>query len=438
MKVPISQMRKIFSLRTNQVVPYMVRRLRTLGFKCTPDYHGNLLAVRKTGSNITPIPMVNAHIDTVHSADGPRYRKVREDDDAPIWWHHFDEFNSPHTTKPKRVYCDTSKGVFWSPDGLGGDDRNGVIACLDLAQRYTGDMVVFLCDQEESGCIGSSRFNYTTLPPISFNVTMDRRGNADLVTSIRHNQRLCASGWWDLAHPIATSYGYKECNGASSDAQSIADQGISSINMSIGYYSPHTTNEYTVVKDLANGVEMVLNFLNNIPHTKQYKAPKPTPPKPITNTTIKKRGNKGRQNSRGITKHCCGIDYVAYGWWHPRTQKFYTWIDGPLKAKDLGWHSVRKRLFDMGVLKAHKYRAVINDDYIEKLPTSPKPNPSLPAVYSEGKLYCPHCYNDVTTFKDCGDVTCSMCWKQIDTINTTTPASYIANQQVNKVLKNKA
>ena len=43
-------------------------------------------------------------------------------------------FKSP----PRNIYFDTDKGVIWSPEGLGADDRAGVFAILNILKKgYT-------------------------------------------------------------------------------------------------------------------------------------------------------------------------------------------------------------------------------------------------------------------------------------------------------------
>ena len=135
-------------------------------------------------------------------------------------------------------------------EGLGADDKNGIWCALKCLERYDTLKVAFFVE-EETGCYGSSQTDMDFLKDCRFVLQPDRRGYKDLITHI---------GWTDLCSDEflkATGYeqfGYQETEGAMTDILALKENGleVSCINLSCGYYEPHTDNEFTVKADLMN------------------------------------------------------------------------------------------------------------------------------------------------------------------------------------------
>jgi len=62
-----------------------------------------------------------------------------------------------------------------------------------------------------------------------------------------------------------SQFGYKETEGAMTDVEVLKEQGlsVSCINLSCGYYEPHTDCEFTVKLDLLNCLAYVENIIDN-------------------------------------------------------------------------------------------------------------------------------------------------------------------------------
>ncbi|TXT66026.1 MAG: hypothetical protein BAJALOKI3v1_50024 [Promethearchaeota archaeon] len=171
--------------------------------------------------------------------------------------------------KPKIKF---ENGVFSSElknCGIGADDRAGcaiVWALKDLGHS------IFIADGEESGCVAS---NYaSSIPEINdmlqdhqFMIEFDRRGSNDLV-------------FYDVGTKEFKSWcqhqfdGYKTNTGSFTDISVLAKK-ICGVNISIGYYSQHTSRETLVYSQWLNTLEKSRKVLSqkNIPkfELKRYK-----------------------------------------------------------------------------------------------------------------------------------------------------------------------
>lgn len=142
-----------------------------------------------------------------------------------------------------------SEGVKWvsitgaklsSPQGIGGDDRAGVFAVLELAKKH--GCAVLLTEDEEIGCVGANKFTLSkhvdaVAEGVKFIIELDRRGDRDAVFYD------CAND--DFTRLILSTGYYKEAIGSYSDISVIAPYiGVAGVNLSIGYYNAHTLGEY--------------------------------------------------------------------------------------------------------------------------------------------------------------------------------------------------
>ena len=69
-------------------------------------------------------------------------------------------------------------------------------------------------------------------------------------------------------------FGYKETDGLMTDIEQLKEQGlnVSCVNLSCGYYEPHTDNEYTDKKDLLNCLRFIEHIISNCKKTYRHKA----------------------------------------------------------------------------------------------------------------------------------------------------------------------
>lgn len=229
---------------------FLQRHLEQIpGVRYCIDHAGNLYAVK--GKSET-YPCVVAHMDEVHYRPQTGYEVVSLHDNIVLG------YNSVHNT-----FC-----------GIGADDKNGIWVALKCLERYDALKCVFFT-QEERGCIGSQQADMEFFQDCRFVLQCDRRGNSDMVVNI-DGTALCSK---EFIHDVkAGKHGYKRSTGFLSDVAALKRKGlaVSCVNLSCGYYEPHTDREYTVVRDLQKCFEFVCHIIetctNVYAHT--YKPPK--------------------------------------------------------------------------------------------------------------------------------------------------------------------
>ncbi len=140
-------------------------------------------------------------------------------------------------------------------EGLGADDKNGIWIALKCLEKYDCLKIAFFV-QEEVGCIGSSQADLSFFDNCRYIIQPDRRGHNDLVTSICW-MPLCSKDFIKDIKPH--KFNYIETEGMTTDVGELKSRGleISCINLSCGYYEPHTDQEFTVKKDILNCLAFV-------------------------------------------------------------------------------------------------------------------------------------------------------------------------------------
>lgn len=156
-------------------------------------------------------------------------------------------------------------------EGLGADDKNGIWVALKCLKKYPKLKCVFFVE-EEIGCRGSSQAEMKFFEDARYVIQCDRQGHADLISNISGTE-LCSNDF--LLDTDYGKFGYSICEGLMTDVLTLKEQelAVSCVNMSCGYYEPHTDQEYTVKKDLwncLNFVEHIINACNTVyPHKYQ-------------------------------------------------------------------------------------------------------------------------------------------------------------------------
>jgi hypothetical protein len=157
----------------------------------------------------------------------------------------------------REVYKDEKAQVIWSPDGLGADDRAGVLAIISIiADTREYRPWIFLTTNEEHGGIGASILaeEIEEIPPIKFLIELDRAGKDDCV-------------FYDCGNADFQKYiekfGFKTQKGSFSDISFIMPVwGICGVNLSIGYEDEHTLAERLYIKHWDETVRKVKHILS--------------------------------------------------------------------------------------------------------------------------------------------------------------------------------
>lgn len=225
----------LFKILKTQSTTYKTHRMQRLIRSeipnTTKDKYGNIYAVHDP-----LLPFVVCHIDTVHA--------IQNGELTPIQIGRNVTGINAHTMRQS---------------GIGGDDKCGIYAAITLYKEGIANAAFFL--DEEYGCLGSYAADMSIFEHTPYCLQADRKGNADLVTDICGG--MVSKAFKKALKPIIANYGYSFTFGGMTDVMALRDNGIgvSCVNMSAGYYNPHSDSEYIDLDDLDNCVEMMRDIL---------------------------------------------------------------------------------------------------------------------------------------------------------------------------------
>jgi hypothetical protein len=151
---------------------------------------------------------------------------------------------------------------------LGGDDKCGIFIALELA-RLLPDMPfkILFTIKEEIGCVGISHFvknNPSWFDDVCYSLTIDRRGGDNLLWS-QLGTRSCSNDFASRLAMIGIRCGIpiKIEDGSLADVVHIRELVPESVNVSAGYYSPHSTDEYIKLLDVVKIIQWLCKFIKN-------------------------------------------------------------------------------------------------------------------------------------------------------------------------------
>lgn len=210
------------------------------------DKAGNIFNI-----GVKNVPLLSSHMDTVEKTMDSKLMEFVK------------IYETPKLTMLKGI------GI------IGGDDKCGVYTILHLLATMPKDSFNFVFStQEESGCVGIRSFIESHGDVVKSNcrygLILDRRGGGDIIC--KENNYGTKVFEDDLAL-IGKEFGFKPERGATSDADVISAK-ISCANLSMGYYNPHTGQEYVNLDELENTIEFVKYCVENLKNT--YVAPEKT------------------------------------------------------------------------------------------------------------------------------------------------------------------
>lgn len=203
--------------------------------KWSMDSYGNITV---TSSSKKEVPAFCCHLDTVHK-------------DAPA------------------ITCiDNNVLVSFNDHGVGGDDKCGIVACLELLRKVPCKVIFFR--EEERGCIGSSRYDTSSLRDNLYLIEIDRKGASDLIFNSGGSQ-LCSDQFKTAIKAVFSDY--KAAQGICTDVNVLGDANINMMNISCGYYNPHTKKEYVVLSDLEKTIKNLAKFARLYKYKEEYVRP---------------------------------------------------------------------------------------------------------------------------------------------------------------------
>ena len=202
------------------------------------DDYGNITV---TNTDKKEVPAFCCHLDTVHGkAPAPRLIK----DDILI------SFNG---------------------GGIGGDDKCGIVACLELLENVECKCIFFR--EEERGALGSREYDAETLKDNLYQIEIDRCNAGDLIF------KACGTALCDKQFKKEVKkyfpHGQDE-TGALTDVVVLGKAGINMMNLSSGYYNPHTPEEYVVLSELQLNINCLIAMAKEYKEKRNYERTKAT------------------------------------------------------------------------------------------------------------------------------------------------------------------
>lgn len=158
-----------------------------------------------------------------------------------------------HKESPKTILYSKDGNTIMSLEGIGGDDRCGIIMILEILQKY--DCSVVFLEDEEIGCVGARKFCKAgiDLGDINYAVEFDRKGGNDYVFYKDYNK--------DFEAHIK-KFGFVKATGSCSDISHIAPTfKIEAVNISCGYYCPHCWYEYVKLDEMYDIIERATKMI---------------------------------------------------------------------------------------------------------------------------------------------------------------------------------
>ena len=153
------------------------------------------------------------------------------------------------------MYYDQRKGVMWSPEGLGADDRAGIYMILQIVQSGLRPSIILTTDEERGG-LGAQKLAKTDcpVPSLRYMIQLDRHGANDCV-------------FYDCANSdfidYIESFGFSEAVGSFSDISFLMPAWkICGVNLSVGYNDEHSTSETLNVNWMYRTLEIVKRMLS--------------------------------------------------------------------------------------------------------------------------------------------------------------------------------
>ncbi|WP_459187674.1 hypothetical protein ACGE0T_16395 [Parabacteroides sp. APC149_11_2_Y6] len=144
--------------------------------------------------------------------------------------------------------------------GLGADDKNGIYIALRLLQSLPILKVSFFVE-EEIGCMGSQNSDLQFYDNCALLIECDKKGSSEIVTEVSGTE-LCPIFIANKLQDIGKKYGYSLSKGGKTDVVALKRRELKTpcVNISCGYYNPHSNKEFSVFEDIIN----CINFCNNI------------------------------------------------------------------------------------------------------------------------------------------------------------------------------
>lgn len=185
----------------------------------------------------------------------------KETKGTPIMVAHTD--NVLHGIRTPVLTLDGKRIIGGNGVGIGFDDKAGIIGAIEIWKRMNkkGMRIIFTADEEVGG-LGASHVPDEKLKDAAYIVELDRRGRNDVI-DVSGDTRLAS----DEFVKIWEALGFKTATGTFTDLNEFKEKApqVNMVNLSCGYYNPHTNGEYLEIEEFESVVDKVYQMISTHP-----------------------------------------------------------------------------------------------------------------------------------------------------------------------------
>ena len=254
----IYKLKELLSIPTKtwqeeEIMGYLRNHCKEKGYSYKQDKNGSLYI---TKGKTKYFPCVVAHTDTVHE----KVNMVVNEEFLP---------NAQGESKLALKAYRKDNGL---PTGIGGDDKAGVFICLELLEKIE-NLKVFFPIAEETGCHGSKEADKKFFKDVGYAIQFDSTENDTMSLSLMGVKLFDEkSKFFTSVKDTIVEHGFINWHQHPyTDTMMLKKKfNFPCLNFAAGYYNYHTSEEYVVIEDVENAInlgEKVIKILGN----KKYK-----------------------------------------------------------------------------------------------------------------------------------------------------------------------
>jgi putative aminopeptidase FrvX len=205
------------------------------------------------------IKNVDFDFDTTGNIIGERNLKQQK---KVILNSHMDSWMNPVTPEYKKsLGYYPKKDMITNPNFMiGCDDKVGISIILYLLKYTNLDFKFIFTYCEEKGCVGVNALHESVYDNSHFVVTLDRANSGDIIQT--YADRKMMSNEMAEKISILSESKYKVAQGIFADTYYMSKH-LPAFNMSIGYYNQHRRDDYVIVSEAMNAMQLTYNLILN-------------------------------------------------------------------------------------------------------------------------------------------------------------------------------
>ena len=215
------------------------------------DNYGNIYLTKGELAEGEYYPCMTAHIDSVQTK-------------------HKEFINGGDALNVITRDCKNGKTEIYGEDyGLGGDDKCGVLIALSCFQ-FCDKLKASFFLEEETGCKGSSNLDKDFFSNVGYVIGFDSPDFNRSAWSVSGAQMFTKDFYLNYMKEICDKHGRtKFYSEPFTDIKEIRNKvPIQCMNFGSGYYNAHMSNEYVVLEEVDDCIELALNLIDKLKYVR--------------------------------------------------------------------------------------------------------------------------------------------------------------------------